>query len=328
MTSDNTPSLVFVSLLADSQKRLSALLWSASPASGTGLAHWLVSPELAELSREITCLWPDTETALWPADAQEALKKSGIASVPQAQLHHSDTQFTLAPGAKWCAGKWYLQAPAQPSKAQSASRSQTLQLLQLVNSDADTRDLEDVFRRDATLSYQLLRLVNSPAMRRSREITSFGQAILLLGRQQLKRWINLLMFSARDDDERSGLLLAHVCLRARGMELLAQATGLDRSTQEQAFMIGMFSLLGVLFGSPLPDLLPPLQLSEDMNAALLHGQGELGALLRDWQTIETADDPGLRAALSARGINAHDYNALLAQACQWMLGLTRGGVAS
>lgn len=320
--------MVFLRLLADSQKRLAALLWSAQPGNPAGLKAWLSEPDLAALSQEIACLWLSSDCATWPADAQDMLARSGLRPVDASHLNDCADRFALSAGASWCLGTWYLQAPPPAGKAQATSRSQTLQLLQLVNNDADTRDLEDVFRRDAALSYQLLRLVNSPAMRRAREITSFGQAILLLGRQQLKRWINLLLFAARDDDERSALLLAHVCLRARGMELLAQAAGLDRAMQEQAFMTGMFSLLGVLFGSPLPPLLQPLLLGEDMSAALLRGEGELGTLLHTWQAVESANAAPLLAYLSARGIPVQEYNRLLVQASQWMLGLTRGGAAA
>ena len=320
--------MVFLRLLAERQKRLAALLWSAQPFAPASLNDWLSDPELTVLSQDIPCLWLSSDCGNWPPDTQDLLARSGVRPIDASQLSPGTERFALGDGASWCIGPWYLQAPPQPSKAQAASRSQTLQLLQLVNSDADTRDLEDVFRRDATLSYQLLRLVNSPAMRRSREITSFGQAILLLGRQQLKRWINLLLFAARDDDERSALLLAHVCLRARGMELLAQASGLDRAMQEQAFMTGMFSLLGVLFGSPLPPLLQPLLLGEDMSAALLRGEGELGTLLSAWQAVESADASHLQAALVGRGITVPQYNRLQVQASQWMLGLTGGGVAA
>lgn len=320
--------MVFLRLLADRQKRLAALLWSASPPEAPGLPAWLADPALAELSQDIPCLWLDSETERWPPATQEALSRSSVRPATAAELNRGDERFALGTGATWCWGQWYLQAPAPPGTTPTPSRSQTLQLLQLVNSDADTRDLEEVFRRDATLSYQLLRLVNSPAMRRTREITSFGQAILLLGRQQLKRWINLLLFAARDDDERSSLLLAHVCLRARGMELLAQASGLERGMQEQAFMTGMFSLLGVLFGSPLQPLLQPLQLSEDMTAALQQGSGELGTLLHAWQAAESADAPGLQTALGKLGIAPQEYNRLLVQASHWMLGLARGGVAA
>lgn len=328
MTFPSVQPLVFVRLLADRQRQLDAVLWHADPVGAQGLETTLKLPEWTALCQDLSCLWAAPEVTQWSAESQALLAASHATLLDPASVSHNDTAFPADSSAQWVCGTWYLQPPARSSNAQSASRTLTLRLMQLVNTDADTRELEDVFRRDATLSYQLLKLVNSAAMRRSREITSFTQAILLLGRQQLKRWLNLLMFAARDGDERGNLLLAHVSLRGRGMELLAQASGLDRSMQEQAFMTGMFSLLGVLFGSPLPELLAPLQLGEDMNAALLRHEGELGALLRDWQAIEQADATAVRTALAERGVAPHEYNQAMIQACQWMLGLTREGATA
>lgn len=223
---------------------------------------------------------------------------------------------------EWCVGRWYTQPPTKPTAAQAASRNTALRLLQLVSNDADTHEIEDVFRHDATLSYQLLRIVNSLTMGGPRQITSFGQAILIMGRQPLRRWVNLLLFAARTDDARSSMLMAHVVLRARGMELLASEAGLDRAGQDQAFMAGMFSMLGVLFGQPLEDVLRPLKLSESMLDALFQHRGEVGALLRAWEAAENADGPALAQALARWNITPSTYNTLLVQACQWMLSIT------
>ncbi|MBV5336453.1 MAG: HDOD domain-containing protein, partial [Deltaproteobacteria bacterium] len=114
---------------------------------------------------------------------------------------------------------------------------------------------EAVFRQDPILAYHLLRLVNSLCIGVDKHISSFSQAILILGRHQLKRWLNLMLFAANRDDYRTPMLMARVAVRARSMELLAKAGGFDRSEQDQAFMAGMFSLLGVLFGMPLSEVL-------------------------------------------------------------------------
>jgi hypothetical protein len=109
----------------------------------------------------------------------------------------------LAPGTNWVEGDWPLQAPACSSSAQAASRATALQLVQLVANEAHTHEIEEVLRREQTLSYQLLKLVNSLAMGAGHKVTSFSQAILILGRQQLRRWLNLMLFAARSDDVRS-----------------------------------------------------------------------------------------------------------------------------
>jgi EAL and modified HD-GYP domain-containing signal transduction protein len=196
------------------------------------------------------------------------------------------------------AGAWYLQPPAKASAAQAASRARALKLMQLVNADADTREIETELRQDPALSYHLLRMVNSVALRGQREIGSFAQAIMILGRQQLRRWLHLMLFSARDEDPRSAMLTARVMLRARTMELAAEALGQDRAAQEQAFMAGLFSLLGVLFGQPLGEVLRSLALPDTLAGALLRGQGELGTLLA---RVDAAEAPPTHTAPTPAG---------------------------
>jgi EAL and modified HD-GYP domain-containing signal transduction protein len=155
-------------------------------------------------------------------------------------------------------GDWYLAPPPKSTPTQAASRALSLKLMQLVATDADTCEIEAIFRQEPVLAYHLLRLVNSLGVGVGRHISSFSQAI---------RWLNLMLFAASRDDYRSAMLIARVAVRARSMELLAKAVGLDRWHQEQAFMVGMFSLLGVLFGMPLPEILSPLKLSDLLDDA-------------------------------------------------------------
>lgn len=309
--------------LANHQKRPRALKLTPGPLPQEALVALLASEEWRELTALLPC-WLDhaDHAALDPA-LQQLAAEAGLRVLPVGQPLQAEAAFPASVGASdWVAGSWYSLPPGKPSSGQAASRTRALQLVQLVSTDADTRDIEAVLRQDATLSYHLLRLVNSLAMGGEREVTSFAQAILILGRQQLRRWLNLMLFAARDDDPRSAMLMAHVATRARMLELLAQACGHDKLVQEQAFMVGMFSLLGVLFGLPLADVLQPLPLGEAVHAALLRQEGELGRLLMAVQQAEAGDHAALGASLAALELDAATFNALQVSALRWMLDLT------
>jgi len=258
-------------------------------------------------------------------EASVQLQALGIAVLDPDALHDNPNAIpNPKPGnPPWMTGHWYLRIPPKPHAAQAASRQRAMALMQLVAQDADTHELEEVLRQDAALAYQLLRLVNSPAIGVRCEVTSFSQAILMLGRQQLKRWLNLLLFAARDDDPRSAMLMAHVVLRARGMELLAQHAGLDKAAQEQVFMAGMFSMLEVLLGQPLPDILRPIRITDQLRDALLGQQGPIGELLQHWSAIESGDDALVRRTLHALGLTPATATPLLAKAAAWMFKLIR-----
>jgi EAL and modified HD-GYP domain-containing signal transduction protein len=261
------------------------------------------------------------------ADAVAAvLDQAGWSALAADKLHRADTapQQELAPAVLWLEGQWFLAPPPKPVGAQVASRALALQLVQLVAADADTHEIEAVLRQDPTLSYHLLKLVNSLGMGTGRRVTSFSQAILILGRSQLRRWLNLMLFSSREGDRRSPMLLARVSVRARTMELLAHDTGLSKNQQEMAFMVGMFSLLGVLFGMALPDVLKPLTISDAVQQALLEHQGELGQLLSVVEASERDDHAALVQGLAALPLAGEQFNRIMADAYLWMQSVAQG----
>lgn len=317
------PPLVFLHLLADRKLKPGAVLLEAVGDAAAALGDLAGEPDFAAFASQFPC-FISTEMAsqLPPADLQ-SLQDAGCRVLAAELCHRSDetTKPLLPDEAIWLRGNWYLAPPAKPAGSQSASRAQALKLVQLVSADADTREIEDIFRQDPTLSYHLLRLVNSLGVGTGKRISSFSQAILILGRQQLRRWLNLMLFAARKDDHRAAMLLARVAIRARSMELLARHSGLDRTGQELAFMAGMFSLLGVLFGMPLAEVFKPLQVSEVLVAAVLEHEGDIGRLLQMVECAEVGDAATLSALLAERQLSAGQFNHLSIEACQWMLGL-------
>lgn len=260
----------------------------------------------------------------------QALEQAGWRPLPADKVQRADEVLPkeLPASIHWIEGDWFLAPPPKPVGTQAASRALALQLVQLVSADADTHEIEALLRQDPTLSYHLLRLVNSLGMGSSRRVTSFSQAILILGRSQLRRWLNLMLFSSREGDPRSAMLLSRVAVRARAMELLAKAVGEDKQHQEQAFMVGMFSLLGALFGMPLEEVLKPLTISDAVQQALLAHEGELGRLLCVVESAEREEYTGLDGCLSDLQLDTDTYNRVIADAYLWMQGVTAGKTGS
>ena len=86
-------------------------------------------------------------------------------------------------------------------------------------------------------------------------------------------------------------------------------------------MAGMFSLLGVLFGTPLNDILGPLKLNESLTNAINRYEGELGRLLQAVTAAERADETELLVLLEGFELSSSDFNRLNLEAHQWMLGV-------
>jgi EAL and modified HD-GYP domain-containing signal transduction protein len=197
-----------------------------------------------------------------------------------------------------------------------------LKLLAQITRDADTRDIEATLKHDPQLSVQLLRLVNSVAFAPGTRINSFAHAITLLGRRQLQRWLQLLLYASQASGDQGNSLLAGAAFRATLMEGLCKATGSDRTAQDEAFMVGMFSLLEVLFSQPLAVIIEPLQLSRKVSSALLQRTGALGDLLA---LVEAAEQgPGAVAPLLTRtGIKTEAWCKAQIEALRWTLQVSK-----
>jgi c-di-GMP-related signal transduction protein len=186
------------------------------------------------------------------------------------------------------------------SKGVCPSRLPLLKLLGLFMSDADTDQIEHVFRQSPHLTLNLMRLVNSVASGVTIHISSLKQAIMVLGRKQLQRWVQLLLFTLHPADVASPSPLMHMAAtRGRIMELLARKIrSNDTDFHDQAFMAGLLSLLDVLLGTPLQDVIRQLNISEPMRLALLNHEGELGQLLALATQLEQADFDSIATMLS------------------------------
>ena len=183
-------------------------------------------------------------------------------------------------GFEWLAGNWPLHPSPSAKPHDGTSRKRLLALLGLLARDAESRELEQLLKQDPALSYHLLKLVNSAAFALSTQITSFGQAINLLGRRQLQRWLQLLLYARQQPDGMANPLLPLAALRAAQLECLCKLQGGEREDQDLAFMTGVFSLLDVLFGMPMEDIVGALGLAPAAAEALLLREGRLGQQLR------------------------------------------------
>jgi EAL and modified HD-GYP domain-containing signal transduction protein len=190
----------------------------------------------------------------------------------------------------------FLLARHHGDKKADVTRVKLLELLALLAEDADTDAIEAIFRQEPKLSYSLLRLVNSAAIAPRSPITSFGQAINLLGRRQLQRWLQLLVYADPNNGNTPNPLLQKAAARGRLLELLSEHLPAEPEVdnlQDAAFMVGAFSLLDTLLNMSMRDILKQLPLAAPVHAALSEHEGVMGKIL---QAIKTAEHRDLKPA--------------------------------
>ena len=187
-------------------------------------------------------------------------------------------------------------------KEPDLTRLKLLKLLNIVKQDGDTRAIEAIFREEPKLSYNLLRLVNSVAVGARTKISSFSQAIAILGRRQLQRWLQLLIYANNlADGSAPNPLMQIAAARGRQMELLSASITPEPDIQnlsDNTFMTGLFSLLDILINLPMSDILKELPMHDEVEDALLSpgNGGPLGELL---SAVKAAESGNFKAAETA-----------------------------
>ncbi len=221
-------------------------------------------------------------------------------------------------GYEWFSGDYPLHPAPQANPHDGSSRKRLMTLLGLLARDAETREIEALLKQDPALSYHLLKLANSAAFAHSTPITSFGQAISVLGRRQLQRWLQLLLYARQQADGLPNSLLPIAAARAAQMEALCKLQGGDRDLQDLAFMTGVFSLLDLLFGMTMEEIVGALNLPAMAADALLSRSGPFGELLGMIES-RIAD----AQQLSAAAVSPRQWWGTQLQAYHWAIQVSR-----
>lgn len=164
-----------------------------------------------------------------------------------------------------------------------------LKLLQQLIMDAPIGEIEQTFKENPSLSYNLLRLVNSVGIGLRNKIMNLRHAIILLGVNHLRRWVQLSLFAVNDRRGLNHPLLEMAVVRGRMMEILIDKKRIQDDLAEAAFMTGILSLLDVLFEVPMSEIVESLHLTDEVTNALLGRQGKMGMLLTLTEKVETTD---------------------------------------
>jgi EAL and modified HD-GYP domain-containing signal transduction protein len=212
-------------------------------------------------------------------------------------------------------GYWFAKPAVVHGQTLRPAQAAIIQLINLVRKQAATAEIEEVLKHDASLSFNLLRFINSSGFGLRTEITSFRQAVMLLGLKKLFRWAALLLTTSRSGGV-PPVVGQTAIVRGRLMELLA-AELLPPEECDNAFVTGVFSLLDTMLGMPLEKALDALALPEPVVAALLHNEGPLAPFLALTIACETADDEVFARTANQLGLDNRQVNWAHLQALAW-----------
>ncbi|OPY64472.1 MAG: putative cyclic-di-GMP phosphodiesterase AdrB [Syntrophorhabdaceae bacterium PtaU1.Bin034] len=158
--------------------------------------------------------------------------------------------------------------------------------------ELDFRNLEKIIMQDTYFTYTLLNYMNSAYFSFRDHVTSIRQALVFLGERELRKWASLIILTFIGVDRPSQVVVTSL-VRAKFCEALTHKTDLADNGSE-LFMMGMLSLLDVLVGRPLAEILETMNVSKEVKIGLKGGNNRHGQLFRlvlayekaDWQDVD------------------------------------------
>lgn len=172
-------------------------------------------------------------------------------------------------------------------------RLTSLRIIREINSEDSTfESIAEIVRTDLSLSYKVLKLVNSAAFGLTNRVDSIKQALVILGLNGTKKLINLICLNNLGLDKPSELMINSL-FRARFGELLAKELDL-KGEESQIFMLGLFSAINAFLDRSMEEIMKELPIQEEVKRALLGEKNKYASILSfilayekgDWERVK------------------------------------------
>jgi EAL and modified HD-GYP domain-containing signal transduction protein len=187
--------------------------------------------------------------------------------------------------------------------------------IEVSKKNVDFTKVEKIITNDLSISYKLLRFVNSMSNRTTVKITSFRQALVYLGEDNLRTFVSLSVASYLVESKPKALY--NLALQRAHFCHLMSSYPLFVKEQDRAFIIGLFSVLDALFDMPMNELIEQLPLSVEIKEALLSQQGPYGHLLALCDDFDVGNWQGIAVHCGQLEMSVDAINDNLLQAQRW-----------
>jgi EAL and modified HD-GYP domain-containing signal transduction protein len=224
-------------------------------------------------------------------------------------------QLALNMGFSYFQGYFFSKPEMLQSKALSPAQLTLAELLyETSKSEMDLANITAIFQRDVNLSYKLLRYSNSAVFKRRSEIETIKQAIVVLGQNELKKFLSVL-FTAQVSSEKPAELMRLAMTRAKFAEGIAALHG--KTDTAKAFLTGMMSLMDAILDEPMTSVMSKLPLSKDIKEALTGEPGLLSNYLALVKCYEQAQWQQANQAIAQLALPAARLPDAYHEAVQW-----------
>lgn len=234
---------------------------------------------------------------------------------------HEEFQAALDMGFELFQGYFFCKPEIVTSRDIPAASLSLLQLLAETNrKDFKFEKIEKTISQDVSLSYKLLRYINSAFFRRAKEISSIKQALVLLGQNEIRRFVSLLAM-AKLGANKPEELLKNSSVRAKFCESICNISDCNVDA-DTLFTLGLFSNIDAILDQPMERILSELPFSEDISEALVNKRGKLYDFLRLVELYEKGNWEEFEDITEKLAVDESKVPGLYLEACQWSDALT------
>ncbi len=213
------------------------------------------------------------------------LRRRGIRMLAEKVETQEDYEQAVSMGYELFQGYFFSKPVIMSRRDIPANKMQYLRVLKEIHSpEIDFHRMAQTVQREVSLSFKLLKLINSAAFGLRHKVSNIVQALSLLGEREIRTWVSLLSVSAMASDKPAELVVNSL-IRARFCEKAAGLIG-DGSQSSELFLMGLFSQLDAILDRPLAELLDEIQVSKEICRALLDEEGKRYHLLALCVTLE------------------------------------------
>lgn len=225
-------------------------------------------------------------------------------------------EFTLASslGFVYFQGYFFSKPEILKNKDIPSSQLALMQLIVEVNRvEFEVGDIEKLVNQDISVSFKLLKYLNSAYYSRLQPISSIRQAIAFLGERGTRLFVSLIATSKLSEDKPDELIRTS-CVRARFLELIGKELNLDHGV---FFMLGLFSMLDAMLDTSMDVLMAQIPISEEITEALVHKTGRLFPYLQLIHLYELGEWDELDAAMEELNFDEHKIMDFYLDAVHW-----------
>jgi EAL and modified HD-GYP domain-containing signal transduction protein len=244
----------------------------------------------------------------------EILSNYAVALVAEKIETHDEFRRARAEGFTLIQGYYFCRPVLLQNRTLPANRLSHIEILRLLHEDSlDLRALTRLVKRDASLTYRLLRLINSPLCAVRQEVNSVQSALIAVGEDAFRR-IATLAITSEINAGQPAEILRMAFVRGRFCELGARFCGLNSTEQ---YLLGLLSLVPAMLRLPMEELVPTLPLRDKIRQALTGADLPECSLLTWLVRHENADWTDCDAIAQAHDLDRKDLHDCYAEAVVW-----------